>query len=47
MNNIDSKPQAELVPILNRVPPEIRHIHLMGICGVGMASLAGILKERG
>ena len=23
------------------------HIHLMGICGVGMSSLAGILKERG
>ena len=23
------------------------HIHLMGICGVGMSSLAGILKKRG
>ena len=23
------------------------HIHLMGICGVGMSSLAGMLKERG
>lgn len=47
MKNIDSTPQAELAPRLNRVPPEIRHVHLMGICGVGMASLAGILKERG
>ncbi len=47
MKNNDSTPQAELVPTLNRVPSDIRHIHLMGICGVGMASLAGILKERG
>ena len=23
------------------------HIHLMGICGVGMSSLAGMLKEKG
>ena len=23
------------------------HIHLMGICGVGMSSMAGMLKERG
>ena len=38
---------APLAPGLNKVPPNIRHIHLMGICGVGMASLAGILKERG
>ena len=27
-----------------KAPP---HIHLMGICGTGMASLAGILKEQG
>ena len=47
MKNINSTPQAVLTPRLNRIPPEIRHIHLMGICGVGMASLAGILKERG
>jgi UDP-N-acetylmuramate: L-alanyl-gamma-D-glutamyl-meso-diaminopimelate ligase len=47
MKNIDSTQQAELAPTLNRVPSDIRHIHLMGICGVGMASLAGILKERG
>jgi UDP-N-acetylmuramate: L-alanyl-gamma-D-glutamyl-meso-diaminopimelate ligase len=47
MKNIDSTQQAELFPALNRVPSDIRHIHLMGICGVGMASLAGIFKERG
>ncbi len=32
---------------LNKVPSEIKHIHLMGICGTAMASLAGILKNRG
>ncbi|MCU0577906.1 MAG: UDP-N-acetylmuramate:L-alanyl-gamma-D-glutamyl-meso-diaminopimelate ligase [Desulfobacterota bacterium] len=31
----------------HRIPPEIRHIHLMGICGTGMGSLAGMLQERG
>jgi UDP-N-acetylmuramate: L-alanyl-gamma-D-glutamyl-meso-diaminopimelate ligase len=25
----------------------IKHIHLLGICGTGMAALAGILKEQG
>jgi len=24
-----------------------RHIHLIGICGTAMASLAGMLQERG
>jgi UDP-N-acetylmuramate: L-alanyl-gamma-D-glutamyl-meso-diaminopimelate ligase len=24
-----------------------RHIHLIGICGTAMASLAGMLRERG
>jgi UDP-N-acetylmuramate: L-alanyl-gamma-D-glutamyl-meso-diaminopimelate ligase len=40
---------AVLQPELNRVPPPpwIRHVHLMGICGTGMASLAGILKHQG
>jgi len=28
-------------------PPKGAHIHLMGICGVGMSSLAGMLKEKG
>ncbi len=32
---------------LNTVPDNVRHVHLMGICGTGMASLAGILKEKG
>jgi UDP-N-acetylmuramate: L-alanyl-gamma-D-glutamyl-meso-diaminopimelate ligase len=36
-----------LSPSLNRVPDEVHHIHLMGICGTGMASLAGMLKEKG
>ena len=27
--------------------PRHSHIHLMGICGVGMSSLAGMLKDRG
>ena len=47
MKNNTSAPFAALVPDLNKVPPDIRHVHLMGICGVGMASLAGILKDRG
>jgi UDP-N-acetylmuramate: L-alanyl-gamma-D-glutamyl-meso-diaminopimelate ligase len=28
-------------------PDKIRHIHLIGICGTGMASLAAMLQERG
>jgi UDP-N-acetylmuramate: L-alanyl-gamma-D-glutamyl-meso-diaminopimelate ligase len=24
-----------------------KHIHLIGICGTAMASLAGMLKQRG
>jgi UDP-N-acetylmuramate: L-alanyl-gamma-D-glutamyl-meso-diaminopimelate ligase len=29
------------------LPPGHAHVHLMGICGVGMSSLAGMLKEKG
>ncbi len=29
------------------IPAKDAHIHLMGICGVGMSSLAGVLKEEG
>ncbi len=47
MENFDFTSQTALLPSLNKVPRDLRHIHLMGICGVGMASLAGILKERG
>ena len=32
---------------LNLAPSKIRLIHLMGICGTGMAALAGALKELG
>ncbi|RLB15307.1 MAG: UDP-N-acetylmuramate:L-alanyl-gamma-D-glutamyl-meso-diaminopimelate ligase [Deltaproteobacteria bacterium] len=32
---------------LNTIPKHLHHIHLMGICGTAMASLAGALKEQG
>ena len=38
---------AHLSPTLNRAPKDIHHVHLMGVCGTGMASLAGMLKEKG
>ena len=38
---------AELRIELNRIPVSAQRIHLMGICGTGMASLAGLLKEQG
>ena len=37
----------ELDPSLNRVPRETQHIHIMGICGTGMAALAGMLQQSG
>ena len=40
----DSPPIGSLNQIL---PGQIRHIHLMGICGTGMGSLAGMLREKG
>ncbi len=36
-----------LDPALNIVPDSCRHIHIMGVCGTGMAALAGMLKEQG
>lgn len=42
-----SLPSAVLLEERNLLPPSPRHIHLMGICGVGMASLAGMLHARG
>lgn len=36
-----------LLPSLNSFPDLVRHIHIMGICGTGMASLAGMLKDSG
>ena len=32
---------------LNHAPADIRHIHIMGVCGTGMAALAGMLKNAG
>lgn len=36
-----------LDPRLNFVPEKVHHVHIMGICGTGMAALAGMLKEKG
>ncbi len=47
MNSDISQPFAELDPALNVAPESLQHVHLMGICGTGMASLAGLLKEMG
>ena len=44
-NNYSDTPL--LSPGLNMMPQKPKHIHLMGICGTGMASLAGILKHKG
>jgi len=38
---------ALLSPELNKIASSARHIHLMGICGTAMASLAGMLKREG
>jgi UDP-N-acetylmuramate: L-alanyl-gamma-D-glutamyl-meso-diaminopimelate ligase len=32
---------------MNDLPPNSSHIHLIAICGVGMASLAGLLQSQG
>ncbi|MCP4338012.1 MAG: UDP-N-acetylmuramate:L-alanyl-gamma-D-glutamyl-meso-diaminopimelate ligase [Desulfobulbaceae bacterium] len=32
---------------LNSTPKNLKHIHLMGICGTGMAALAGMLQTSG
>jgi len=37
----------ELRADLNQAPGSMVHVHLMGVCGTGMASLAGLLKEKG
>ena len=39
--------EARLSTVLNRVPERVNHVHLTGICGTGMASLAGMFKEKG
>ncbi|MBM9537630.1 UDP-N-acetylmuramate:L-alanyl-gamma-D-glutamyl-meso-diaminopimelate ligase [Desulfobulbus alkaliphilus] len=38
---------ALLDPAWNVAPDAPRHIHLIGICGTGMAALAGMLQQRG
>jgi len=40
-------PSATLDPALNRNPDRVSHIHLLGICGTGMAALAGMLQSAG
>ena len=42
-----SESKNVLIKELNSVPTKMKHIHLMGICGTAMASLAGILKNKG
>jgi UDP-N-acetylmuramate: L-alanyl-gamma-D-glutamyl-meso-diaminopimelate ligase len=32
---------------LNCAPKQLNHIHIMGICGTGMAALAGMLQQSG
>lgn len=34
-------------PSLNYFPDDVRHIHLMGVCGTGVGALAGMLKSMG
>ena len=36
-----------LSPKLNCIPEKVHHIHLMGVCGSGMAALAGMLQQSG
>ncbi|MFZ5775367.1 MAG: UDP-N-acetylmuramate--L-alanine ligase [Thermodesulfobacteriota bacterium] len=36
-----------LSPQQNLIPADVRHVHLMGICGTGMGALAGMLKCAG
>lgn len=38
---------AMLDASLNIFPQSPRHIHLMGVCGTGMAAMAGMLKNQG
>jgi len=45
--NSGARISAGPAPELNRIPRSLKHIHMMGICGVGMASLAGLLKNKG
>jgi len=42
-----TSPGGILNPGLNIIPPHVHRVHLMGVCGTGMASLAGLLKGMG
>ena len=42
-----NSPYASLNLSLNYTPRKIENIYLMGICGTGMAALAGMLKAKG
>jgi UDP-N-acetylmuramate: L-alanyl-gamma-D-glutamyl-meso-diaminopimelate ligase len=44
-NNQNHKKEF-LDPALNIIPDHVKRIHLMGICGTAMASLAGMLKQK-
>lgn len=46
-NNFTPETKNQLINELNIIPKKLKHIHLMGICGTAMASLAGILKNKG
>jgi UDP-N-acetylmuramate: L-alanyl-gamma-D-glutamyl-meso-diaminopimelate ligase len=35
------------MPHLNQLPDNVRRVYLIGICGTAMASLAGMLQQRG
>ena len=37
----------DLNPQLNYAPQGVKNIHIMGICGTGMAALAGMLQDSG
>ena len=37
----------DLEPQLNILPEKVKHIHILGICGTGMAALAGMLQSLG
>ena len=39
--------KANLNPLLNRLPQQTENVYIMGICGTGMAALAGMLKSKG
>lgn len=37
----------DLDPQLNHIPANVKNIHIMGICGTGMAAMAGMLQKSG